>query len=157
MKRFSRKIEEEIKKAIESGAFENLPGKGEPLDLQDNPHVSDEWRLTHHLLRSNDFSLPWIQRRQEIEQGIQEARSTLARVWEWSQGDKPRSEQAAPDDRAWNQALEAFRQEIAALNYQIRDYNLEAPSPRFHLVPLKRHRRFVRLLGTGSLHRDITK
>ena len=150
MNRYSRKIEEEIRKAIESGAFENLPGKGEPLDLQDNPHVSEEWRLTHHLLRSNNFTLPWIQRRQEIEQRIHTARLTLAGVWTWAQKQKFQTEQAASADREWARALTNFQQFVDEVNKNIRDYNLGAPSLRFHRVPLKADQEIARVVeGAG--------
>jgi hypothetical protein len=139
LNRYSRKIEEAIKKAMKSGAFDNLPGKGEPLDLGDDSYLSDEWRLTHHLLRSNDFTLPWIQRRQEIEKHIEAARATLTRVWTWRQGIEDK-QQAKFADGEWQRALENFQQEIGAINENIRDYNLEAPSTRFHLVPLRAER-----------------
>ena len=143
MSRYSRKIEEEIRKAMESGAFDNLPGKGEPLDLGDDSHLSDEWRLTYHLLRSNDFTLPWIQRRQEIEKSTEIARATLRRVWRWRQGIENKQKNYAEGE--WQRALETFQQEIEAINQNIRDYNLEAPSPRFHLVPLQADREIGRI------------
>ena len=31
------KIEEHIRRAIEEGSFEDLPGKGQPLHLYENP------------------------------------------------------------------------------------------------------------------------
>ncbi len=35
-------IDQIIQQAIQDGAFENLPGKGKPLNLDDNPHVDPE-------------------------------------------------------------------------------------------------------------------
>ncbi len=58
-------IEDHIRRAIEEGKFDDLPGKGKPLKLEDDPFVDPEWRLAHHMLRCSGFSLPWIERRQE--------------------------------------------------------------------------------------------
>ena len=42
-------IEEIIRRAIQEGKFDDLPGKGEPLQLDDNPHEDPEWRAAHHI------------------------------------------------------------------------------------------------------------
>ncbi len=38
MSNFDRIVEEKIRAAMEAGAFNNLPGKGKPLNLEENPH-----------------------------------------------------------------------------------------------------------------------
>ena len=149
MNRYSRKIEEEIKKAMKSGAFDNLPGKGEPLDLGDDFYMSDEWRLTHHLLRSNNFTLPWIQRRQDIEARAETARMALARAWTWRQGLEDKSKIRYAEGE-WLRAQETFRAAIKEINQLIRDYNLEAPAVRFHLVPLKADGEVEKIVNTAE-------
>ena len=60
-------IEEQIRRAQEGGQFDDLPGKGKPLRLDENPHEDPEWRLAHQILRNGGFSLPWIEMWREIE------------------------------------------------------------------------------------------
>jgi len=67
-------IEDLLQRAMREGKFDNLPGKGQPVRLDENPHADPEWRLAYHLLQQNGFSLPWLELRQEIENEIESAR-----------------------------------------------------------------------------------
>jgi DnaJ family protein C protein 28 len=126
-------IEEHIRQAMQEGKFDNLPGAGKPLRLDENPHVDPEWRLAHHLLRSSGFSLPWIERRKEIELELQSARAALQRAWRWRLAEIARGSSLQAAEAEWQRMCGAFRQEIQSLNKTILTYNLEAPSERFHL------------------------
>ena len=76
-----RGIEEQIRQAIEAGMFDDLPGKGEPLNLDSYPFEPQDWRLAHHVLRSSGYSLPWIEKRNEIEEQLEEARAELRHAY----------------------------------------------------------------------------
>jgi len=129
-------IEEPIKKAMQEGQFDNLPGKGKPLNLDDNPFADPEWQLAHHLLQSSGFSLPWIETRKEIEKDITEARENLKRIWEWRKTVEAQNQLASQVEMEWQRGLKTFQEKILELNKRIRDYNLQAPSDRFHLLVL---------------------
>jgi hypothetical protein len=43
---FDALVEERIKAAQQEGAFDNLPGKGKPLNLDDDAGVPEDLRLT---------------------------------------------------------------------------------------------------------------
>ncbi|TCL62301.1 uncharacterized protein DUF1992 [Hydrogenispora ethanolica] len=47
--------ETRIREAIERGEFDNLPGKGQPLQLEDLSHVPPELRAAYSLLKSSGF------------------------------------------------------------------------------------------------------
>lgn len=126
-------IEEHIRQAMQEGKFDNLPGAGKPLRLDENPHDDPEWRLAHHLLRSSGFSLPWIERRKEIELELQAAREALQRAWRWRVAEIAIGGSSQAAEAEWQRACGAFRQEVQSLNKKILTYNLEAPSERFHL------------------------
>jgi len=79
MDKKARGIEEIIQKAMQEGAFDNLPGKGQPLDLDDNPHLDPEWQLAYHLLKENGYAPEFIEKRQIIELELAKARAALAR------------------------------------------------------------------------------
>jgi len=40
-----RLAEERIRDAIQRGEFDNLPGRGKPLNLEDDRHIPDDLRL----------------------------------------------------------------------------------------------------------------
>jgi DnaJ homolog subfamily C member 28 len=128
-------IEDHIRKAIEAGQFSNLPGKGKPLLVDENPYTDPEWRLAYHLLKSNGFTLPWIEKRQAIFDAFEAARSTLARSWEWRKTALAENQLASQVEAEWQRAQTAFRKQILALNQEILAFNLEAPSPAFQLSP----------------------
>jgi hypothetical protein len=82
-------IEEHIRRAIESGKFDDLPGKGKPLNLDDDQWVDSDWRLAHHTLKSAGYTLPWIEMLKEIDLEIEAARLALRRAWEWRSASWP--------------------------------------------------------------------
>lgn len=124
-------IEEHIRRAEEEGQFKDLPGKGKPLHIEDNPHVVPEWRLAHHLLRSSGFSLPWIEVWREIETDLQRARTTLERNWQWYLNARAEYPSLDNVDTEWLGAQDTFREEVKQINKRIEGYNLGVPSAHF--------------------------
>lgn len=129
-------IEEHIRRAIEDGKFADLPGKGKPISMDENPHEDPEWRLAHHMLRSSGFSLPWIEQRQDLEKDMASVRQALQQAWEWRSSESASRLPLAQVDAAWQQALQAFRTKGAELNRRIRDYNLTAPAASLQIRSL---------------------
>lgn len=124
----SRANEELIRQAMQEGKFDNLPGKGRPLPLDENPHEDPELRMAHHVLRQSGFTLPWIETRREIESTLDEARTTLRRSWSWRQTALSENGPSSFVDAEWNRALNAFQRQVTSLNQRISDYNLEVPT-----------------------------
>ena len=134
----ARGIDEAIRRAIEAGQFENLPGAGKPLNLTPNPHEDPAWGLSYHFLKENDFTLPWIADRQEIEADLQAARNSLRLAWEHTHTDPARQDE-------WLRAKDVFSRQLEVLNQRIRDYNLGVPSPGFQRLPLDFNRELQHL------------
>ena len=63
---FEKLIESRIKKAQDQGAFENLPGIGKPLHLEDDRHIPEDLRMAHKVLKNADCLPPEVQLRKEI-------------------------------------------------------------------------------------------
>lgn len=124
-------IEEHIRKAIADGKFDDLPGKGKPLRMDENPHEDEDWRLAYHILREGGFSLPWIETIREIEADIEQARAALRRTWEWRASALAQNQPHAQVQAEWQSAVESFSDKVTQLNKRIRDYNLETPASRF--------------------------
>jgi hypothetical protein len=63
-----RIVEQKIKEAQEKGEFDNLPGHGKPLDLEDDSHVPEDLRIAYKILKNADCLPPELQERKEIRQ-----------------------------------------------------------------------------------------
>ena len=61
-------VEQRIKEAVEKGEFDNLPGKGKPLVLEDDSHVPQDLRIAYTILKNADCLPPEIQEKKEIMQ-----------------------------------------------------------------------------------------
>jgi DnaJ family protein C protein 28 len=139
-------IEEHLRKAIEEGKFDNLPGKGEPLRLDEaNPHADPEWELAYRMLKESGFSLPWIETLHEIEKDIDVALEELQRAWKWRiiylSADVP-DEKASAE---WERSQDVFKNKLASLNKRIRDYNLQVPNARFQRPALNYERELEKI------------
>jgi hypothetical protein len=64
---FEAIVEERIKKAQKEGSFENLPGQGRPLEL-DDANVPQELRMAHKILKNAGFLPPEIEIKKKITQ-----------------------------------------------------------------------------------------
>lgn len=127
MKRFESLTEKSIREAIEKGEFNDLPGKGQPLDLRENPFEDPDLRTVHRLLRNAGFAPAWIEERKDIEAQFELARATLARAWRIYRPDG-----VSPSDHAWERNVAEFRAKISELRERVRIYNLKAPATIFH-------------------------
>ncbi|HEV7663802.1 MAG TPA: DUF1992 domain-containing protein, partial [Chloroflexota bacterium] len=58
-------VDKQIREAQERGDFDNLPGRGKPLDL--TSWGDGDWALAHHILKQAGETLPWIAVGQDIE------------------------------------------------------------------------------------------
>ncbi len=153
MSSWDRLIEQKIREAIDEGVFDNLPGRGKPLDLDAEIFMDPEWRLAYRLLRSNNFTLPWIEARREIGLEIKAARAGLARAWARCQARDPSGAVPAPGQQEWGQAIENFRRQGAAINRRIADFNLTAPALSLHLIPLDAEREIAVVIQTRPARR----
>jgi len=66
MSYFNKIAEERIREAQEAGAFDNLPGKGKPLALEDATWVPEELRMAYHILRNAHVLPPEAELLKEI-------------------------------------------------------------------------------------------
>lgn len=139
------KVEEHIRKAIEAGEFENLPGAGHPLNLDENPFEDPEWRTAYRVLRNSGFTLPWIETRREIDRSLEAARNDIKMAWNrWMAGSATSEEQSLAK---WERALARFREDIFTINERIFSYNLEVPADRFQM-PVLNVEREIKLTTT---------
>lgn len=60
-------VEEQIKKAMAQGEFDNLPGKGEPIDLESYFQTPEHLRLCYSILKNAHVVPEEVQMLKEIE------------------------------------------------------------------------------------------
>ena len=123
-----------IREAQESGAFDDLAGKGEPLRLDCNPLTPREWQLAFHVLQNAGYKPGWIEKRKTIEIDLESARAVYRRS-------QPHACEASE-----RQVLrERFQHELAAINKRIDSLNLEVPHPAFQMRRLQLERELNQL------------
>jgi hypothetical protein len=66
MAMFDAIVEQRIAAARDQGAFDDLPGAGKPLELDDERLVPEELRVAHRILRNAGFVPPEIDARNEV-------------------------------------------------------------------------------------------
>jgi hypothetical protein len=64
---FERLVENKIREAMEQGEFDNLPGRGRPLDLTAYFNTPEELRLGYAMLKSAGFVPVEVELQREIE------------------------------------------------------------------------------------------
>jgi hypothetical protein len=52
--------ERQIREAIQAGEFDNLPGAGQPLAVEENPYVPEDMRLAFKVLENAGVVPDWI-------------------------------------------------------------------------------------------------
>jgi hypothetical protein len=61
-----RVAEQRINEAIQRGEFDNLPGSGKPLNLEDDRLIPDDLRLAYKVLKNADCLPPELELKKEI-------------------------------------------------------------------------------------------
>lgn len=65
---YQKIIEKRIKEAQEKGEFDDLPGHGEPIKMEDDSHIPEDLRLAYKILKNADCLPPEIELKKEIRQ-----------------------------------------------------------------------------------------
>jgi DnaJ homolog subfamily C member 28 len=126
MNRLESLAEKRLREAIENGEFDDLPGKGEPIDLRENPFEDPDLRTVHRLLRNAGFAPAWIEERKDIDAELAAAQTKLARAWALFG-----LEGMSPSEAEWGRSVKEFREQVMELQQRIRIYNLKAPAAVF--------------------------
>jgi hypothetical protein len=63
---FRKIAEERIREAMENGLFDDLPGKGRPIHLEDETWIPEDLRIAYRLLKKANFLPPELELRKEI-------------------------------------------------------------------------------------------
>lgn len=125
-------VDELIQLAQKRGEFDNLPGSGQPIEL-DNPLYGKETQMAYKMLKDNGYSLAFIEERKALIEKSESLRTQLKKA-------ASRYDDSIGGRLAWRRTTNSFRQRVAKLNQSIRDYNLKAPRTQLQLIPLDAER-----------------
>lgn len=132
-------VDQEIRQAQERGQFDNLPGKGKPLDLTPNPYAQGQ-ELAFKILKDAGYAPEWIELDKAIRKSLERARATLLRQWRWREARlyelSGRMDSWSEAERrrtleGWQDAVAAFELDLEAINREIAELNLKTPSTCF--------------------------
>jgi hypothetical protein len=118
-----RAVDDQIREAQARGDFDNLPGQGKPLHLED---WDREWGMAYHVLKQAGETLPWIALGRDIEEAQARLRDMLSRVPRI-----PRAELARARDR--------YLREAAALDKLLEEYAFMVPVRHLERGRLPQH------------------
>ena len=65
---FQKIAEERIREAMERGELDNLPGAGQPQELEDDGNLPPELRIAYKVLKNAGYTPPELDLRQQIYQ-----------------------------------------------------------------------------------------
>ena len=82
---FERIVEALIKEAMERGEFDNLPGKGKPIDLTEYFETPEEVRLANSVLKSAGMTSREVDLLKEIAELKQVQAAVLDEKKKWGQ------------------------------------------------------------------------
>jgi len=154
MKRWESLIDQRIREAMEQGEFDDLPGKGKPVDTSENPFEDPELRLAHRVLRNAGFAPSWIEERKDIEAELEIARNQLAKAWMILKRARGSEHESGAGVR-WEQALNSFTKQVGELNARIITWNLKVPARGFQRRLINREAEVGQIEGAGET-RDQT-
>lgn len=148
-------IDQQIREAQDQGAFDNLPGRGQPLNLAPNPYAQDQ-ELAFKILKDAGYAPEWIELDKVIRGRLEKALATLAGRWEWREmrlselqhhSDNQSERERQRVEAGWQSAVAAFTAEVDGINREIGQLNLKVPSARFQRSKVDPAREVERLVG----------
>ena len=118
--------ERKLEEAMQEGKFDDLPGKGKPLPLDEEWFAPSELRPAIRLLKSAGVLPDWMERAREIER----LRAECDRLWRIAELEYPRAVQLGEVRFAEWQAhtWAALEQLMTRVNSLVLAYNCTAPA-----------------------------
>ncbi|CAM8910424.1 unnamed protein product [Rhodiola kirilowii] len=114
-------VERRIWQSMLEGDFENLPGKGKPLDLSSNPHVDPAEDTLYRILSRNKCAPEWVELNKEIRSKVAEWRFSLKKEW---------VHKCEGNYSKWDQRSEELKLQMRGINDMVFRYNLIVPFGR---------------------------
>lgn len=138
--RWNDLISQRIEEAMRAGKFDNLRGKGRPLNPAPEPHVPPDMQMANSLLKNNDLTPAWISDRAQILGEIERFRRKLSAAFAEHTSALAAAETATEQARIeqrWQAQLASWQEEIRTLNRRIELQNFKQPVTFLEIVKLR--------------------
>ncbi|KAL8245901.1 hypothetical protein R6Q59_007117 [Mikania micrantha] len=114
-------VEQRIWHSMEEGHFENLPGKGKPLNLNTNPHADPAEDTLYRILSRNNCAPEWVELNKGIRSDVAQWRLILKKAWAHKEnGDMTKCDEYS----------ESLKDQLRSINNKVFRYNLIVPFGR---------------------------
>ncbi|KAK9126545.1 hypothetical protein Scep_015391 [Stephania cephalantha] len=114
-------VEQRIWHSMEEGQFENLPGKGKPLNLDANPHADPAEDTLYRILSKNGCAPEWVELNKEIRSNVNEWRLALKTA---------QTNRLSGNNSKWIEDSHTLQSQMRAINDKVFRYNLIVPFGR---------------------------
>ncbi|XP_076949411.1 uncharacterized protein LOC143622045 [Bidens hawaiensis] len=128
-------VERRIWHSMEEGHFENLPGKGKPLNLNTHSHADPAEDTLYRILSRNKCAPEWIELNKGIRDDVAEWRLRLKKGW---------AHKESGDMSKWDEYSDSLKVQIRSINNKVFRYNLIVPFGR-QMFGLKWEKELARL------------
>lgn len=139
-------IDDLIQDGQEKGVFDNLKGKGKPLNLSSGL-FGEEKKLAHELLKDNKLTPVWINNRNQVIEETKQLRHEIQTLWvRYEREFRIITDRRHRDNLTlrWDDACLDWEARISKLNKLIDDYNLKRPISSLELYKLSLERELNR-------------
>lgn len=133
-------ISQRIEEAMRDGQFDNLRGKGRPINPAPDPHIPPEMQMANSLLKNNELVPAWISDRNAVLAAVETTRNKIRRAAaDYSVALRSAETAAARDqvEARWQAQLSALREEVRALNRRIELQNYKQPVSFLEIYKLR--------------------
>ncbi|KAI3796843.1 hypothetical protein L1987_39529 [Smallanthus sonchifolius] len=114
-------VEQRIWHSMEEGYFENLPGKGKPLNLNTNPHADPAEDTLYRILSRNKCAPEWVELNKGIRSDVAEWRLMLKKAC---------AHKESGDMTKWDEYSDSLKLQLRTINNKVFRYNLIVPFGR---------------------------
>lgn len=133
-------VGQRIEEATRNGAFDNLRGKGKPLNLQRNPHVPEGMEMAYSIMQNNNIAPEWIGDRAAVLRRIADFRlrlETAVHDYQERLHNARDIVQRVAANQSWQQQLPQVEAQLQEINRQIRTVNLKQPMIHLEIFLLR--------------------
>lgn len=130
---------EAIEEAMRQGAFDNLSGRGKPLNLGKDPYTPSDSALAFDILKNNDLAPGWLQQRTDLLREIDKWRTNLRDLVAQFNQAHARTTPATRDAFMirWQTQRRTLQTQIEEFNRRIGTVNLQLPSVSMEVFKLR--------------------
>ncbi|KAE8621568.1 hypothetical protein XENTR_v10004884 [Xenopus tropicalis] len=148
-----RLVEDLIQESMAKGDFDNLSGKGKPLNkFSYCPHIDPMTHNLNRILIENGYQPEWILLQKEIRETIGTLRNKVL-ASRAKLGD-PMTPQKR---KQWEETCDEFKEDIMKLNKRINDFNLVVPLLNRQMVHFNAAREISQAEKTYASQRETVR